>query len=77
MRPQVVRTRLRDLEIDERAERQDAGDKDQSVDLRRVPSRAANGDRLSVARFVFRLADRLDEHLQRLSHQRLVLAERD
>ena len=77
MRPQVVRTRLRDLQIDKRADRQGTRHEDQSIDLRRVPSRAANGDRLSVARFVFRLADRLDEHLQRLSHQRLVLAERD
>ena len=77
MGPQVVWTRFRDLEIDERAERQDAGDEDQSVDLRRVPSRAANGDWLSVTRFVFGLANCLDEHLKRLSHQRLVLAERD
>jgi hypothetical protein len=74
MRPQVVRTRLRDLQIDERADRQRARHEDQPIDLRRVPSRAANGDRLGVTHFVLRLADRLDQDLQRRAHQRLILA---
>jgi hypothetical protein len=81
MRPQIVRTRLRDLEIDKRADRQGARHEDEAVDLRCMPPRAADGDRLGVARFVLglelELADRLDQHLQRLTHQRLVLAQRD
>ena len=60
MRPQVVRTRLRDLEIDKRANRQRARHQDQSIDLRRVPSRAADGDRLGAPGFILGLADRLD-----------------
>jgi hypothetical protein len=79
MRPQVVRTHLRDLEIDKRADRQRPRHEDQSVDLRRMASRAADGDRLGAASLVFslELADGLDQHLQRLPHQRLVLAQRD
>jgi hypothetical protein len=79
MRPQVVRTRLRDLEIDKRADRQRARHEDQSIDLRRVPAGAADGDRLGVPCLVLslELADGLDQHLQRLAHQRLVLAQRD
>jgi hypothetical protein len=77
MRPQVVRTHLRDLEIDKRADRQHPRHEDQSVDLRRMTSRAADGDRLGVARLVLGLADRLDQHLQPLADQRLVLAQRD
>jgi hypothetical protein len=72
MRPQVVRTRLRDLEIDKRADRQRARHEDEPVNLRRVPPRAADGDRLGVARLVLglelKLADRLDQHLQSLTH---------
>ena len=75
MRPQVVRTRLRDLEIDKRANRQRARHEDQSVDLRRMASRATDGDRLGVARLVFSLTDSLDQHLQCLAHQRMVLAQ--
>ena len=62
MRPQVVRTRLRDLEIDKRADRQSARHEDEAVDLRRMPPRAADSDRLGMARFVleFELTDRLD-----------------
>jgi hypothetical protein len=75
MRPQVVRTRLRDLQIDKRADRQRTRHEDQSVDLRRMASRATDGDRLGVAGFVLGLADRLDQHLQRLPQQRLVLAQ--
>jgi hypothetical protein len=74
MRPQVVRTHLRDLEIDKRADRQRPRHEDQSVDLRRMASRAADGDRLGVARLVLGLADRLDQHLHPRAHQRLVLA---
>ena len=74
MRPQVVRTRLRHLEIDECADRQRAWHEDQPIDLRRVPSRAADRDRLGVTRFVLRLADRLDQDLLRCAHQRLILA---
>jgi hypothetical protein len=68
MRPQVVRTHLRDLEIDKRADRQRPRHEDQSVDLRRMASRAADGDRLGAACLVFslELADGLDKHLQRL-----------
>ena len=79
MRPQVVRSRLRDLEIDKRADRQRARHEDQPVDLRRVPPRATDSNRLAVARVIFGLkfADRLDQHLQRLAHQRLILAQRD
>jgi hypothetical protein len=65
MRPQIVRTRLRDLEIDKRADRLRAWHEDQSVDLRRVPAGTADGDRLAVSRFVLGLADRLDQDLQR------------
>jgi hypothetical protein len=79
MRPQVVRTRLRDLEIDKRADRQLARHEDEAVDFRRMPPRAADGDRLGVSRFdrslELELTDRLDQHLQRLTHQRLVLAQ--
>jgi hypothetical protein len=32
-----------------------------------MTSRAADGDRLGVARLVLGLADRLDQHLQRLA----------
>ena len=65
MRPQIVRTRLRDLEIDERADRHLARHEDETVNLRCVPPGAAYGDRLAAARFVFRLefTDRLDQHL--------------
>jgi hypothetical protein len=44
-----------------------------------MPSRAADRDRLGAACLVFslELADGLDQHLQRLAHQRLVLAQRD
>ena len=77
MRPQVVRTSIRDFEIDKRAERKLARNEDQAVDLRRVPSRPSNGDRLGVTHFVFGFADRFDEDLQRLPDQRLVLAQRD
>jgi len=39
-----------------------------------MTSRAADGDRLGVARLVLGLADRLDQHLHPRAHQRLVLA---
>jgi hypothetical protein len=74
MRPQVVRTCLRDLQIDKRPNRQCARHEDQAVDLRRVAPRAADRDRLRVARFVLGLADRLDEDLHRSAYERLVLA---
>jgi hypothetical protein len=77
MRPQVIWTRLRDLKIDKRPDWQRARYEDQSIDLRRVASRAANGDRFRAARLVFSLADGLEQHLQRLAHQRLVLAQRN
>jgi hypothetical protein len=81
MRPQVVGTRLRDLEIDKRADRQLARHEDQTVDLRRMTPSAADGDRLGVARFALglqlELTDRLNQHLQRLTYQRLVFAQRD
>jgi hypothetical protein len=63
MRPQVVRTRFRDFEIDKRPERQCTRYEDQSIDLRRVPPRAADRDRLTVARFVLGIADGLDKDL--------------
>jgi hypothetical protein len=67
MRPQVVRTRLRDLEIDKRADRQSARHEDETIDLRCMPPRTADGDRLGVARFVLvldlELTNRLDQHL--------------
>ena len=66
MRPQVVRTCLRNLEIDKSADRQRARHEDQPIDLRRVPPRATDGDRLTVARFILGFADGLDQHLQRL-----------
>ena len=77
MCPQVVRTRLRDFEIDKRADRQHSRHEDQPIDLRRVPSRATDGDRLTVAHFILGFADGLDQHLQRLPHQRLVLTQRE
>ena len=79
MRPQVVRTRLRDLEIDKRADRHRTRHEDQTVDLRRMASGAADGDRLGVADLVLSLkfADGLDQHLHRLTYERLVLAQRD
>jgi hypothetical protein len=65
MRPQIVRSSIRDLEVDKRAELQLARDEDQAVDFWRVPSRAANGDRLGAACVVFglELADGFYEHL--------------
>jgi hypothetical protein len=44
-----------------------------------MASRAADGNRLRIACLVFslKLTDGLDQHLQRLAHQRLVLAQRD
>jgi hypothetical protein len=77
MRPQVVRTRLRDLEIDKRADREGTRHEDQPIDLRSVPPRAADGDRLAVAGFVLGLADGLDKDLHRRTDQRLVLPQRD
>lgn len=68
MRPKVVRTRLRDLEIDKGANRQRTRHEDQPINLRRVSPRAADGDRLGVACLVFSLADRLDQHLQPFAH---------
>ena len=77
MRPQVVRTRLRNFEIDKSADRQRARHEDQPIDLRRVPPRATDGDRLTVAQFILGFADGLDQHLQRLPNQHLVLTQRD
>ena len=74
MRPQVVRPRLRDLQIDKRADRNRAGDEDETVDLRGMPPRAANGDRLPVAGFVFGFADGLDQHLEGLPNQSFAFA---
>lgn len=81
MRPQVVRTRIRDLEIDKRTDRQGPRHEDEAVDLRCMAPRAADGDRLRMARFdlglELELTDRLDQHLQRLTYQCLVLTQRD
>ena len=63
MRPQVVRTRLRDLEIDKRPDRQRTRHEDQPIDLRCVSARAADRDRLGTACLVFSLADGLDQDL--------------
>jgi len=68
MRPQVVRTRLGDLEIDKRTDRQHTRHEDQSIDLRRVAPSPADGDRLGAPCLVFSLADGLDQHLHRLAH---------
>jgi hypothetical protein len=74
MRPQIIRTGLCDLEIDKRADRQRTRHEDQAIDLRRVPPRAADRDRLAIARFVLGLTDRLDQDLQRPTDKCLVLA---
>jgi hypothetical protein len=65
MSPEIVRTRFRDLEFDKRADRQLAGHKNETIDLRGMPTRAPDGYRLAAPRFVFRLelSDRLDQHL--------------
>jgi hypothetical protein len=77
MRPQVVRSSVRDFEIDKRADRQRTRHEDQSVDLRRVPPRASDRNRLAVAGFVFGFTDSFDKDLHRCAYERPVLAQRD
>lgn len=58
MGPQIVRTRLRDLQIEKLTDGELSRHEVKSVDLRHVPSRAVDGDWLAVARFVLGFADR-------------------
>jgi hypothetical protein len=77
MRPKVIWTCLRDLQIDKRPNRERAGNKDQPIDLRGVTPRPTHADWFAVAGVVLGLTDRLDQDLQRLAHQRLVLVQGD
>jgi hypothetical protein len=74
VRPEIVRTGLHDLQVDEGADWHGSRHDHQPIHLWGVTASAADGDRLGLAGLVFRLAGGLDQDLQGLPHERLVLA---
>jgi hypothetical protein len=76
-RPQVVGTSLRDIHLDEIADRQRAGDEDKPVHLRGVPARPTDRDRLGPSRFVLGLTLSLDQDLDLPADQCSVLPQGD